>query len=83
MEKIKRLIIINNLKKLLYDNDYENFHFGSFKNDSKILLPEVDIVIDYINSYWFVYTSERGVFTTMKLFKSYESLALAIKNKQL
>lgn len=83
MGKITRLIIINNLKKLLYDNDYENFHFGSFENDSNVLWPEVDLVIDYINNGWFVYTSERGVFMNMKLFKNYEMLVFAIKHRQL
>lgn len=80
---VKRLVIVKRLHKLLRHNEYKHVHFGSFKKDSQILISEVILVIDCINDVWLVYTTERGVFTTMKVFEHYSALAEAIKNKQL
>lgn len=80
---IKRLVIVKHLQELLRNNHYEHVYFGSFKKDSQILISDVVLIIDCINDVWFVYTTERGVFTTMKVFEHYSALVDAIKNKQL
>lgn len=75
--------LVRKLSVLLRDNGYSNVHFGSFKQGSPILLPEVDMVIDNICDVWFFYTSERGVFTSMRVYSDYRQLEKAILNKNI
>lgn len=70
------------LSVLLRDNGYSNVRFGSFKQGSPILLPEVDMVIDKVCGVWFIYTSERGVFTSMVIFNTLSELNKAILNHE-
>lgn len=78
MTAYKRERLIQKLSVLLRENGYSNVRFGSFKQGSPILLPEVDTVIDNVCGVWFVYTSERGVFTSMVTFNTLSELNKAI-----
>lgn len=82
MTAYKRERLIQKLSVLLRDNGYSNVHFGSFNQGSPILLPEVDIVIDNVCGVWFVYTSERGIFTSMVTFNTLSELNKAISNHE-
>lgn len=79
----KRKRLIQKLLVLLHENGYDNVHFGSFKQDSSVLLPEVDVVIDNVCDVWFVYTSERGVFTSMVTFDTLSGLNKAISEHEI
>ena len=75
--------LVRKLSELLRRSGHNNFHFASFTPDAHVLLPEIDLIIDYLNGHWYVYASERGVFTSMRVYSDYGQLEKAILNKNI
>lgn len=75
--------LVRKSSELLRKSGYNNFYFASFTPDAHVLLPEIDLIIDYLNGHWYVYTSERGVFTSMRVYSNYGQLEEAILNKNI
>lgn len=83
MMNMRKQFYIDKLSKQLSISGYNHSHFASFTPDAHVLLPETDLVIDYLNNHWYVYTSERGVFTSMRVYSDYGQLEKAILNKNI